>query len=1636
MFVSLLTFSQSPNPTGISLSWNVSVGCQSYEELIRGDKDPIFIENIADNTCINVCEGSQVVYTLSGILATSPSTVWSISGGSIINSSLNLCTVSWGNVGAGTLTFTATAATGLITKTICFNKIIKPIANFDILPITSAQNIYYSCTNQTTFLANLSNTAGGTGLFSYNWDFGDGTTSAAFEPTHIYTASGTYTIILTVTNSCYCTDTIKKTIKVGSVGFDISCPSVVCDSQSATYSLPFDGIDICNNNYNWSVLGGTIASQSNGNLTVVWDQVDNTGFGYVTFDPKNCNLQCSTPTTIKIPVIQTVGTIIGNSNICLGGQDRFKMPQWPTTDFQWEIVGNTAANNLGVLIHTDQRNEVIVEPKVAGTITLKVTYQNTLLHCGGTAIFNINVVNSMNITGPDSLCRNTNANYNLPAGESSIWTLTRTGNLIATGAASNTFSYNFTQTGTYVLSVTGNALCPSPPKTINVVAKPITPTGVTGDGISITCPNAPYTYTLPAAIAGNQYRWVVPTGGIFNGSNLGNSVSITFDNAPTHQLLVYNESLNPIVCQSSPLILNIATQKIDVQINDGLSESICANSFVTYKANNFGTTTTYSAGETYIWSINPSIAGSITTGQNTNTVDVLWNNVSGVAVSATISLVIKKCTITSTPIIKTVTVNPVAAIIMTSSATNICSGLPISFTIAISNGVALLPGNIVNWDFGNGYTTTTTTTATTGLSVPFTFINTSGNNAGYNVTAYINNPNGCYGKTNIANKAVTILPAPATSISVGPQGNVFCTSAGISVVLTASYTTGATIKWYKTGSTTVLGTAGNIVIIGAATMGFGTYYFTATNAAGCIATSNTVPVIQNCPTIGTCIITPTPTINNTSSGSCGIINLVGAASGTPLQQWWDIVGPINYSNYTGSIIGTIANPVLPGIYNIFKRAVYTCTNGQSGAINAYKAVTIPYVADFTTAVVCNTNNTTYDIKIIDKSNFFAPVASRTFTYYIGNSATGPWGAPVGTTQNYTILNKAPGNYWVRQVITGNYLGMQPACEKIIAVSIAITLPQSISFTPNPVKCNDSAVNFSIVNASLLNDENYLWTLDAGATNTLKEPKRVFNNSGLQQVSVLITNKAGCTKTLTTTVNIPAKCFGGDTTSPNPSVCAGNPVTLQYTPNGDNCAVSNYTWMNGNVPIAGAANAATIIVNTDGFYWVKVKNSLNCEYSTSTRIKPVFKISPTLTFAAINSTCFGENVNLSIVSNATIMRWTIDGVASPQYNDLATIAVPSLAVGSHTFTVTVTSNGCSVSDSKTTTVFPSPVVPTIAVTLVSCNPYKINLTANGSAGNFNWSNGMSGNSIVVTEGGPYKVTVSSGGCSNSVQINVPKNPDNFLWVFPSGCFTSCDSLVDNIIIGPTVLLNSWDWFYNATNVGTGSNFPQPLTLGLSGTYNLNINTGLCNKTSNNLNYNVIRCDKCPYEVTVKDIIKGDTAYCSAVLNLSIFNGSGAPHSVTVTSPGNHVLIAPSSFLANAGSGNYIFSLVPINGFTGGTIILILNGINKEGIPCQTEFVVTVPNCAGANRKALKALSNNNTFKLVPNPAKDAVNISYQDLATDSTIEIYDLTGRVMALYPVSKTANLTIDTSIYSFGTYIVLVRSNDEIIIQKKLIKN
>ena len=102
----------------------------------------------------------------------------------------------------------------------------KPTATF------TASNVNSCSAPLTTSFNNTS-----TDAVSYNWDFGDGTTSTAAAPTHTYTTAGSFTVRLIATGASGCKDTLVRPglVNIGAItaGFTPSS-STTCTQNLVT----------------------------------------------------------------------------------------------------------------------------------------------------------------------------------------------------------------------------------------------------------------------------------------------------------------------------------------------------------------------------------------------------------------------------------------------------------------------------------------------------------------------------------------------------------------------------------------------------------------------------------------------------------------------------------------------------------------------------------------------------------------------------------------------------------------------------------------------------------------------------------------------------------------------------------------------------------------------------------------------------------------------------------------------------------------------------------------------------------------------------------------------------------------------------------------------------------------------------------------------------------------------------------------------------------------------------------------------------------------------------------------------------------------------------------------------------------
>ncbi|MDL2718673.1 MAG: hypothetical protein PT977_13050, partial [Acidobacteriota bacterium] len=275
----------------------------------------------------------------------------------------------------------------------------------------------------------------------------------------------------------------------------------------------------------------------------------------------------------------------------------------------------------------------------------------------------------------------------------------------------------------------------------------------------------------------------------------------------------------------------------------------------------------------------------------------------------------------------------------------------------------------------------------------------------------------------------------------------------------------------------------------------------------------------------------------------------------------------------------------------------------------------------------------------------------------------------------------------------------------------------------------------------------------------------FNGKRYLQYKVFL---ATTDSAATPAVNDVAVCFASVCTPPaTPTItpggpttfCAGGSVTLTSS-----SASGNQWYLNGN-PIGGATNPA-YVVTASGSYTV-IATVAGCASAPSgatvVTVNPI-PATPTVTPGGATTFCSGGSVTLTS-SSATGNQWFLNGNPIGGATNLTYIATAS---GS--YTVKVTTSGCTSAASAGTTVTVNPIPATATITpggaTTFCSGGSVTLTSSGATGN-QWF--LNGNPIggatnltyIATASGSYTVKVTASGCtsaaSSATSVTVNPNP---------------------------------------------------------------------------------------------------------------------------------------------------------------------------------------------------------------------------------------------------------------------------------------
>lgn len=450
----------------------------------------------------------------------------------------------------------------------------------------------------------------------------------------------------------------------------------------------------------------------------------------------------------------------------------------------------------------------------------------------------------------------------------------------------------------------------------------------------------------------------------------------------------------------------------------------------------------------------------------------------------------------------------------------------------------------------------------------------------------------------------------------------------------------------------------------------------------------------------------------------------------------------------------------------------------------------------------------------------------------GNPIQWRWDLGNGTIsflQNPSCTYFTPGQYTVKLVIQ-NALGTADSIIKTNYITIFAIPVVNFSATPTsgciplPVQFNDLS---DPGNSAITS---WLWDFGDGNTGNTQNPAHTYASAGNFNVTLQVTNTAGCSKTLTKNNFIQAS--NGVTagfTNTIPTGCS-LPVTINFTNTSTGSGILSYFWDFGDGGTSTLPNPSHTYLSTGSFtVTLVVTSSTGCG---NTIVKPNAVVINFIqaSFNDPANVCQGDPVNFINTSTPapTSVFWDFgDGTNSTAFNPTKTYTTP----GFYLIKLVTYLGACADSTTRTINVLPKPTVTFSALNRTACAPpLAVNFTNSSTPGAmYNWDFGDGGTSTLQNPSHTYTsygsfhvklVVTNFVGCSDSlvlnnyVQVTAPDASINNLpqsncapltWTF-SSAITSPDPIVGYF----------WD-----LGDGTTSTLPNPTHTFNVGSYNIRL-----------------------------------------------------------------------------------------------------------------------------------------------------------------------------------------------------------------------
>jgi hypothetical protein len=1187
--------------------------------------------------------------------------------------------------------------------------------------------------------ATFSVVAGGTGPYTYTWEYYDGSnwnsvadgTPANADYTNETTANlnitgniapGTYQYRVIVGGGCgspVTSNTITLTInalpnasltvtaQAGTVCTGTGTNIQVANSENGiSYQLRIGttpvGSPVTGN-------GGTI-NLPTGNLTS--DETFN-----VLATNANCSVQLTQTATVNVeqtPVNPTLASKTPNqATVCQGSQvsATFNAGSGGTTDeyrYSLDNGGNWTTYNPGdnltagtqTILIQGRRNAAVCTP---GAWTTLATWNveltpvapvltknpNTAAVCDG-----VNVSASLNTAGSGGSGSSTYQYRTKSGGNWGSWQTYTLGNDISTSGL-EAVEIQATQNAT---------VCSPATNTYSWTVNPLPTASISG-----TTPACQSTLLTATTNASNPtYQWKK------DGNNVGTNSSTYTATASGNYTVVVTDGVTGCSYESPQYAVQIDAQPTVYNVTGG---PFCAGSNITIGLSGSQNGFTYNVK-----------LGTNTVATATGTGNALSINVNNAAAGTyTVEAVNGTCTQAMNG---SVTVNP-APTANAGAATSTCGTTPVTVNDATATNYSSVTWTVIT---GNG----TLTNANTLTPTYTPAVADAGNVVVIRLTA-----NALAGCSNVqSDKQITVYPPLPNAPSVtSSNGNAFCDIANTTLTASSPGATGYT--WYSDpGLTTQIGTGANYTVsnVNATT----TYYVTASNSCGTSTASSFTVTVNPSPAA--------PAITGNTSVCQGATGVTYSVPNTFSAYSWTVTGgSIASGQNTNQITVDWNNTPGTGTVSITVTDANNCTanNSINVTINANPTPTISGA----NTVAVNTN--------------LALTSTNTYSSY-NWTATGSPTITNATSQTATFNWSTAGNYVVTLTVTD-----ANGCSNSTTHNVTVNATQAPVITGNPsnaTTCDGGTAQFSVTSVSGIPTPTLEWQVStdngnswntvtggdySGANTTTLTVNNVTGKNGYQFRLRAYNgiNPDAYSTAATLTITTPVTPTVSITSSDNDNTfCSGTSVTFTATASNLGGGTVDYQWkVNGNnVGSNQNTYTTTALVNGDQVSCVITITGgcVSTNTATSNAITNTVLTVPAQPSAITgNATvCAGTNgVTYSVtpVSGVTY-TWSYSGnnvtIASGQGTNSVTLNFANNAT-SGTLTVTP-SNDCGNGTVQTLAITVS-TTPTITshpsnVTVADGGNTSFSITAT-DATSYEW---------YVNDGNGWQQVVDGGVYSNS------------------------------------------------------------------------------------------------------------------------------------------------------------------------------------------------------------------------------------------------------------------------------------------------